>query len=98
VWRGSLGTALLFNASVFLLGLYFSKASPGTMYGAAGSVVVLLLWVSYACLIFFFGAALIWVYAERYGNGIHPLPHAVRIRTQHVITERGSDSQHNRKK
>lgn len=91
VWRGSIGTALLFNAGVFLLGYYFSKASPGTMYGAAGSVVVLLLWVSYACLIFFFGAALIRVYAERYGNGIHPLPHAVRIREQDVIIERGKD-------
>jgi membrane protein len=92
IWRASLATALLFNAGVFLLGFYFSKASPGTMYGAAGSVVVLLLWVSYACLIFFFGAAMIRVYAERYGDGIKPLPHAVRIREQEVVVEKGSDS------
>lgn len=92
VWRGALATAVLFNAGVFLLGFYFSKASPGTMYGAAGSVVVLLLWVSYACLIFFFGAALIRVYAERYGNGIKPRSHAMRIREQEVVIERGSDA------
>ncbi len=98
VWRGSIGTAILFNAGVFLLGFYFGKASPGTMYGAAGSVVVLLLWVSYACLIFFFGAALIRVYAERYGEGIHPLAHAVRIREQDVIIERGSDAPEKKRK
>lgn len=98
VWRGSIVTAILFNAGVFLLGFYFGTASPGTMYGAAGSVVILLLWVSYACLIFFFGAALIRVYAERYGHGIRPLPHAVRIREQDLIIERGSDAPHNKKK
>jgi len=98
IWRGAFVTSVLFNFGVFLLGYYFGKASPGTMYGAAGSVVVILLWVSYACLIFFFGAALVRVYAERYGDGIRPLEHSMRIREEQVVIERGSDAKRKRKK
>lgn len=96
IWRGALATAVLFNLGVFLLGYYFGKVEPGTMYGAAGSVVVLLLWVSYACLIFFFGAALIRVYAEHYGAGMKPRKHAMRIKEEQVILERGSDDKSSR--
>ncbi len=91
IWRGSIVTAILFNFGVFLLGYYFGKASPGTMYGAAGSVVILLLWVSYACLIFFFGAAMIRTYAEHYGEGIIPLKHSMIIMEKEVVIKRGSD-------
>ncbi|EGV44416.1 YihY/virulence factor BrkB family protein [Bizionia argentinensis JUB59] len=70
VWIGAFITALLFVLGKFLLGLYFGQANPGSTYGAAGTIVLILLWVSYSCLILFFGAQFTWVYAERYGLGI----------------------------
>ena len=56
VWIGSLVTAFLFNIGKFALGLYFGKAKPGVGYGAAGSVILILLWVSYSTMIVFYGA------------------------------------------
>lgn len=79
VWIGSILTAILFTIGKFLLGLYFGKADPGSTYGAAGSMVLILLWVSYSCLILFFGAEFTWVYAKRYGFTIKPTSHAVLI-------------------
>lgn len=70
VWIGAFITGLLFVFGKFLLGVYFGHADPGSTYGAAGTVVLILLWVSYSCLILFFGAQFTWVYAERYGLGI----------------------------
>ena len=72
VWIGALITSILFALGKFLLGLYFGEANPGSTYGAAGSIVLVLLWVSYSCLILFFGAQFTWVYAKRYGLGIQP--------------------------
>lgn len=87
--RGAFVTAVLFNIGVFLLGYYFGKAEPGSMYGAAGSVVALLLWISYACLILFYGAALIRVYAEQYGRGLDPRESAMLIRHEERILKTG---------
>jgi len=56
VWMGAIFTALLFSIGRFLLGLYLGKASTASSYGAAGSLVVVLLWVYYSSLILFFGA------------------------------------------
>lgn len=70
VWIGALITSVLFVIGKFLLGLYFGEAQPGTTYGAAGTVVLVLLWVSYSCLILFFGAEFTWVFSKRYGLGI----------------------------
>lgn len=89
IWRGSLLTAVLFNLGVFLLGFYFGKASPGSMYGAAGSVVALLLWISYACLIFFYGAALVRYYEERFGDGIIPRENAVLVKYEPRVVRKG---------
>jgi membrane protein len=72
VWIGAVITSVLFVLGKFLLGLYFGEANPGSTYGAAGTIVLILLWVSYSCLILFFGAQFTWVYAERYGLGIQP--------------------------
>ncbi|WP_339632874.1 YihY/virulence factor BrkB family protein [Bizionia echini] len=72
VWIGAIITSVLFVFGKFLLGLYFGQANPGSTYGAAGTIVLVLLWVSYSCLILFFGAQFTWVYAERYGFGIKP--------------------------
>lgn len=70
VWVGALITSVLFVFGKFLLGYYFGKANPGSTYGAAGTIVLVLLWVSYSCLILFFGAEFTQVYSKRYGLGI----------------------------
>lgn len=76
VWIGAIITSLLFTAGKEVLSYYFSQASPGSVYGAAGSIVIILLWVSYSCLILFFGAEFTWVYTRRYGHKFHPKSHA----------------------
>jgi membrane protein len=68
VWIGSMITAFLFNLGKSALGLYFGKADPGSVYGAAGSVVLILLWVSYSSMILFFGAELTRAYADFFGK------------------------------
>ncbi|MEO6348629.1 MAG: YihY/virulence factor BrkB family protein [Aquaticitalea sp.] len=71
VWIGAILTALLFVLGEFLLGLYFGKSNPGSTYGAAGSIVLVLLWVSYSSLIFFFGAEFTRQYSIAYGHDSH---------------------------
>jgi membrane protein len=65
VWLGAAFTALLFVIGKFALGLYLGKSAIGSSYGAAGSLVVLLLWVYYSAQILFFGAEITQVYARR---------------------------------
>jgi membrane protein len=68
VWIGALSTAVLFTIGKFFIGLYLGKAAVGSAYGAAGSLVVLLIWIYYSAQILFFGAELTQVYARRYGT------------------------------
>src|SRR5665647_1318317 len=56
VWIGSFVTAFLFEIGKFALGFYFGKANPGTGYGAAGSIILIMLWVTYSTMIVFLGA------------------------------------------
>ena len=56
IWPGAILTSILFVIGKYLIGLYVSKADPGSAYGAAGSIIVLLVWVYYSSLIVFFGA------------------------------------------
>ena len=79
VWTGAIITAFLFAIGKFALAFYFGKAEPGSTYGAAGSVILILLWVSYSCLIMFFGAEFTQVYATRYGHSIEPNDNAIKI-------------------
>lgn len=71
-WRdvavGSALTALLFSAGKLLLGVYIGKAGIGSAYGAAGSLVVLLVWVYYSAQIFLFGAEFTYAWAQRCGS------------------------------
>lgn len=76
VWMGAFITAILFTIGKFLLGLYFGKADPASTFGAAGSIVLILLWVYYSGLILFFGAEFTQVYARREGHQIEPSAHA----------------------
>lgn len=81
VWVGSLVTTALFTGGKFLIGLYLGNSSLNTAYGAAGSLVVILVWVYYSALIFLFGAELTFVYTKEAGSGIEPYGHAVRVET-----------------
>jgi len=56
VWVGAIATAFFFTLGKFLIGLYLGKAAVGSAYGAAGSIVVLIVWVYYSSMIFLFGA------------------------------------------
>ncbi|WP_194778412.1 YihY/virulence factor BrkB family protein [Pararhodonellum marinum] len=89
VWLGGFMTAILFNLGKILLSFYFGKSEPGSVYGAAGSVILLLLWVSYSCLILFYGAAFCRVYAETYGSKTHPNEYAMVVSEKEVIVEKG---------
>lgn len=70
VWIGAFITSMLFVIGKSLLGLYFGQVDPGSTYGAAGIVVLVLLWVSYSSMILFFGAEFTYTYSERYKSGI----------------------------
>ena len=70
VWVGALATALLFTLGKALIGLYIGYSSLSSTYGAAASLVVILLWVYYSAQILFFGAEFIQVYANTYGSRI----------------------------
>jgi membrane protein len=79
LWVGSIVTALLFNIGKFLIGLYLGNSSMGSTYGAAGSLVVLLVWIFYSAQIILFGAEFTQVYAKSRGSAIAPSKHAVRV-------------------
>ncbi len=68
VWVGAAVTALLFTIGKYLIGLYLGKAGVGSAFGAAGSLVVLIVWVYYSAQIFLLGAEFTWVYAHRCGS------------------------------
>jgi membrane protein len=72
VWLGSLLTGLLFTIGKTALAFYFGKAEPTSIYGAAGSVVLILLWVSYSSMIMFFGAEFTAAYAKMYSGKVPP--------------------------
>lgn len=72
VWLGAMVTALLFTAGKILIGLYLGKSSFASVYGAAGSLVIFLVWVYYSAQILFFGAELTQVYARAHGSKITP--------------------------
>lgn len=68
--RGAMMTSLLFNAGNWLVGMYLERAAVAEAYGAAGSVVVVLLWLYFSAQMFLFGAELTQAYARRHGSGL----------------------------
>ena len=77
VWIGGAITALLFTVGKFALGMYLGRSSVASAYGAAGSLVILLLWVYYSAQIFLFGAEFTQVYANRFGKKLEPSKNAM---------------------
>jgi membrane protein len=76
VWIGAAITAVLFTAGKFGLGMYLAKSATASAYGAAGALVLVLLWVYYSAQILFFGAEFTQVYACRFGRKMKPAPYA----------------------
>jgi len=79
VWGGAVLTALLFSLGKFLIGLYISYAGVGDTYGAAGAVVIILVWVYYSTVILIYGAHFTHVQARDHGSGVIPLKHATAV-------------------
>ena len=88
VWIGSALTALLFVLGKSILALYLGSGAAGSAYGAASSLITLLLWIYYSAQILLFGAEFTQVYANTYGSLVEPKEHAVKIER----TEREIDS------
>jgi membrane protein len=82
VWMGAFVTAVLFAAGKFALGLYLGRSSVASVYGAAGSLIVILLWVYYSAIIFLFGAEFTQVYAKMWGKEIVPSKHAMAMTSE----------------
>lgn len=72
VWLGAFVTAILFSIGKTAIGIYLGNSSVGSSFGAAGSLILLLLWIYYSAQIFFFGAEFTQVYANNYGSKIVP--------------------------
>ena len=80
VWIGASLTGLLFVLGKFILGLYLGSGAAGSAYGAASSLITLLLWIYYSAQILLFGAEFTQVYSHSYGSRIEPEDHAVRVK------------------
>jgi membrane protein len=78
IWPGAILTSFLFIIGKYALGLYFGKFQPTSTYGTAGSVILILLWASYSCMILFFGAEFTKQYAKHQGD-IEPRGNAEKV-------------------
>ena len=75
VWYGALATGMLFTIGKYAIGMYLGKAGVASGFGAAGSIVVLLVWVFYSSQIFLLGAEFTWLYAHNHGSRVNqPIP------------------------
>jgi len=84
VWIGAAMTAIFFAIGKWALGLYLGSGSAASAYGAASSLITLLLWVYYSSQILLFGAEFTQVYASQAGRGIAPDEDAIRVETKEV--------------
>ncbi|MEO6636971.1 MAG: YihY/virulence factor BrkB family protein [Ginsengibacter sp.] len=90
VLAGSIATAVLFMFGKFAIGFYLNKSTIGSTYGAAGSFVVLLVWIYYSSFILYFGAEFTKAWAVKYGHEIHPNHYTVVAKTIEVKEENKS--------
>ena len=84
VWIGAVMTAILFGIGKWLLGFYLGSGAAGSAYGAASSLITLLLWVYYSSQILLFGAEFTQAYAAQAGRAFRPSEYAVRVKTTEV--------------
>jgi membrane protein len=84
VWFGAAMTAIFFLIGKWALGLYLGSGAAGSAYGAASSLITLLLWIYYSSQILLFGAEFTQVYAYEFGSQVVPAQHAVRVEQKEV--------------
>lgn len=77
VWPGACLTAVLFIIAKFLLGLFFYYTNPGSAYGTAGSIIIIMVWTNYSAIILLFGAVFTKVYTERLGSEVSVNSYAI---------------------
>ena len=92
VWVGAAVTSFLFSLGKIVITFGLSQSNIDTMYGAAGSTAIFLLWVFYSSIILFFGAEITQQYARSFGENIQPKEHAVKITTKVVDEDRDPDT------
>lgn len=76
VWSGAILTAILFVIGKFLLNIYFSEFKPTSAFGTAGTIILIMMWINYSCMLIFFGAEFTKVYSYKKGFYITPSKHA----------------------
>jgi membrane protein len=82
VWVGAAVTCVFVLGGSFLIGIYLGRVSPASVYGVAGSLIVLLLWIYYTTQIFLMGAVFTRAWARHRGRAIEPLPYAEVVETR----------------
>ena len=82
VWKGAFMTAILFTFGKFLLSLYFGEFKPPSAFGTAGTVILIMMWINYSCMLVFFGAEFTKIYTYKKGYKIVPSKHAKWSRTK----------------
>lgn len=90
-WFGALVTALLFSLGKYLIGFYIGNSSAASLYDAAGSVLVVMLWVYYASAILLFGATFTFVRAKQLNGRVKPEDYSVRVKNTELKLENGTD-------
>lgn len=86
---GALFTALMFSLGKYVIGIYIERGNPGSAFGAASSIIVILVWIYYTSVILYFGAEFTQAYAEKYTDGIAPSKYAVHLKT--IVIEKKVD-------
>lgn len=90
-WFGAFITALLFSFGKYLIGFYIGNSSTASLYDAAGSVLVVMIWVYYASAILLFGATFTFVRAKQLNGRVKPEDYAVRVKQTEFKMEQGTD-------
>ena len=91
VWTGAALTAILFMIGKFLLSTYLSSGAAGSAYGAASSLITLLVWIFYSAQILLFGAEFTKIYANAYGSHVEPAEYAVKVQRKEIELPRKQD-------
>lgn len=76
VWSGAILTAVLFTFGKFLLSIYFAELKPTSAFGKAGTIILIMMWINYSCMLIFFGAEFTKVFSQKKGYAIQPSKHA----------------------
>ena len=98
VWIGSILTSLLFALGKSALGIYFGQANPGSGYGAAGFIILILLWTSYTSMIVFFGAEFTRAYSDyKYGGWVEPLKYATKDTKAETVKKMNEEEKKDKK-